>query len=105
MKEASDVTDEIARLLAEEGEHAETHDLPEGATPNRIGNTRSTVYSVRLNEDEVEALQRMAAARGLPASTLARLCIVERINANDGTDLRSIVRDEVRSAVRDALAG
>ena len=42
---------------------------------------------------------------GLPASTLVRTWILEGISADAGTDLRSIVRQEVRTAVREALAG
>jgi hypothetical protein len=68
------------------------------------GTTRSSVFSVRLNNDEIEALQRVAATAGLPASTLVRTWIHEGISAEVGTDLRSIVRQEVRTAVSEALA-
>ena len=44
--------------------------------PNR---GRSTVYSIRLNPDEVAALQSIADAAGVPGSTLARSWIVQRI--------------------------
>ena len=37
------------------------------------------MYSVRLDRDEVTALQTIADAVGLPPSTLARSWIVERI--------------------------
>jgi hypothetical protein len=99
------MTDDIVELLTTEGDHAETHDLPDDARPTRIGTTRSSVFSVRLNNDDIEALQRVAATAGLPASTLVRTWILDGISADAGTDLRSIVRQEVRSAVREALAG
>jgi predicted transcriptional regulator len=37
------------------------------------------VYSIRLNPDEVAALQSLAETVGVPGSTLARSWIVERI--------------------------
>ncbi len=45
--------------------------------PNR---GRSRVYSVRLNEDEYEAVQRVADAVHLPASTLVRSWILARLD-------------------------
>lgn len=71
--------EDIARLIAEEAEHSETASLPEGAMPAHRGHPRSTVFSVRLNEWEVESVQRIARQRGIPASTLVRSWIVARI--------------------------
>ncbi len=53
--------------------------IPEGAKVTRPNRGRSTVYSIRLNPDEVAALQSIADAAGVPGSTLARSWIVERI--------------------------
>lgn len=49
--------------------------------PNRV---RSTVYSIRFNVEEVAAIQELATAVGLPASTLVRSWIVERIRSERG---------------------
>jgi hypothetical protein len=98
---------DLDRLLREEAEHAEAHqDAPirEETTVSRPGHARSTVYSVRLNADEVAGLQELADEAGLPASTLVRSWIVERLRAHGETsDVRKIIHDEVQSAVRDAL--
>lgn len=98
---------ELEKLLREEAEHAETHqDEPAGpeTTVSRPGHARSRVYSVRLNPDEVTALQEHAENAGLPASTLVRSWIIERLRANgEAPDIRKLIHDEVQTAVRDAL--
>lgn len=99
------MSDDVAQLLATEGEHAENHPLPADAKPTRIGSPRSAVLSVHLNADEIEALNRVAATLNIPPSTLARTWILDGIRADEGTDLRTIVRQEVRDAVRAALSG
>jgi hypothetical protein len=49
------------------------------------------VYSVRLSELEAAALEAAAERAGVPASTLARAWIAERLAEDDGsTDLQSI---------------
>ena len=53
--------------------------ITEGAKVSRPNRGRSTVYSIRLNPDEVAALQSIADAAGVPGSTLARSWIVQRI--------------------------
>lgn len=58
-----------------------------------------------MGRPELAGLQRVAATAGLPASTLVRTWILDGISADAGTDLRSIVRQEVRTAVREAVAG
>lgn len=59
---------------------------------------------MRLSPDEVAAVQRIADESNLPASTLVRSWIVERINAEPAPDLRRLIHDEVRFAIREALA-
>lgn len=98
---------DLEKLLRDEAEHAETHqDAPAGPQTevSRPGHARSTVYSVRLNPEEVAGLQELAEETGLPASTLVRSWIVERLRSH-GTDpdIRKLIRDEVQTAVRDAL--
>lgn len=56
------------------------------------GHGRSKVYSVRLNQDEVEQVEQMAAHLGLPASTMVRSWIVERLAEDSDTTIESVVR-------------
>ncbi len=53
--------------------------IPNGAKITQPNRGRSTVYSIRLNLDEVAALETIADAAGVPGSTLARSWIVERM--------------------------
>lgn len=98
---------DLDALLRDEAEYAEQHkDAPAkpGTKISRPGHARSTVYSVRLNPEEVAALQALADTTGLPASTLVRSWIIERIRFQGASpDMRKLIRDEVREAVRDAL--
>ena len=68
----------LADRLAEIGDEAEAGEedqtdrpIPEHVKVTR-GNTRSKVLQVRLNPDEYAAIESIAEARGLPASTVAR---------------------------------
>jgi hypothetical protein len=73
---------DIEKVIDQETEASEDNrdaPIPDGATLSRPNRARSTVYSIRLDPDEVLALQAIADAAGLPASTLARSWIVERI--------------------------
>jgi len=73
---------EIEKLIDQETEASEANrdaPIPEGATITRPNRGHSMVYSIRLNPDEVVALQALADGVGLPQSTLARSWIVERI--------------------------
>ena len=78
---------EIERLVAEEAAASEANpDTPVPATSrlSRPNRARSIVYSIRLNPDEVAEVQALASTAGLPASTLVRSWIVERIRAEHG---------------------
>jgi hypothetical protein len=85
---------EFEQFLQDEAEHAEVNkDAP--LTPqtrvSRPGGQRARVYSIRLTESEVAALEAAAERAGVPASTLARAWIAERLAEDDGsTDLQSI---------------
>jgi hypothetical protein len=99
---------ELDKLLREEAEHAEQHaDAPadSGTTVSKPGHARSSVYSVRLNSDELAALQALAEETGIPSSALVRSWILERIRPGGGIrgELRQLIHDEVREAVQDAL--
>lgn len=53
------------------------------AEPTR-NRKRTLVYSVRLSPDESNAIQRVADARHLPASTLVRSWILDRLDVETG---------------------
>lgn len=99
--------EELAELLRQEAEHAEqTRDdpYPPNAKGTRPGRSRSVVYSVRLDPEEVAALERLAAQTGLPASSLVRSWIIENTSAGPVSEkVRRVIRDEVRDAVREAM--
>lgn len=101
------MTDNVETLLRDEAEHAEQQhnaEIGPDTTVSRPGHVRSTVYSVRLNPDEVAGLQTLADREGLPASTLVRSWIIERLRfGGESADIRQLIHDEVQSAVRDAL--
>lgn len=104
---------DIARLIDEEAEHAEVtreDPYPPGVIAERRNRARSTVYSVRLSDDEIAEIHRLARAVGVPASTLVRTWITERIahahSAKTPVDpaVRDAIRTEVEAAVKAALA-
>lgn len=68
---------EINKLLATEGKAAEAATTPSDGV--RANHNRSVVFSVRLNPDELEELQEHADRQGLPARTLARAWILQRM--------------------------
>ncbi len=81
------MSNHIQRLIAEEAAASETNrdaPIPANATVSRPNRARSTVYSIRLYPAEVAALQALADAVGVPASTLVRSWIAERVRAEQG---------------------
>ena len=75
---------DIEGFLKEEAEYAEAHmDAPEkpGTLALRPGLAKGKVFSIRLSEAEVAALEKTAGEVGVPASTLARSWITERLAA------------------------
>ena len=92
---------EIQRLVAEEAASSEANPdapVPANSSVSRPNRARSTVYSIRLNSEEVAEVQALAEAAGLPASTLVRSWIVERIRAEHGEV--SNAEAELRAAQR-----
>lgn len=83
----------IADELRAEAEAAEADpDAPArpGTVITRHGQ-RSRVYSLRLAESEINALEAAAERAGIPASTLARTWIAERLASDDDTaDVQAI---------------
>ena len=92
---------DVKKIIEAETEASEDNrdaPIPEDAKITRPNQGRSTVYSIRLNPDEVAALQSIADAAGVPGSTLARSWIVERIQ-EDRAGL-SDAEAELRAAQR-----
>lgn len=67
----------LARLR-EESERTRNDPYPAGSNPTRPNRTQ--VYSVRLSAEEQARVQSVAAAKHLPASTLVRSWILERLD-------------------------
>ncbi|MGV0816012.1 hypothetical protein ABQF34_29015 [Mycolicibacterium boenickei] len=75
-------TKKIAALLEEESAAIDAdRDAPitEATTVTR-GHGRSKTLQIRLNPEELEELERVAATRGLPTSTVAREAILRLIH-------------------------
>ncbi len=77
----------IDELLAVEGEAAERTPTPEDARGEHRNLGRSVMFSVRLHPDELAELQSYADTRGVPARTLARAWILERLRSELPGDL------------------
>lgn len=91
---------DLAALLAEEAEAAELNpDAPitEATTVTR-GHGRSKTLQIRLNPEELEELERVAASRGLPTSTVAREAILRLIRPAQlrSADARRLVESFAR---------
>lgn len=73
-----------------ESERTRDDELPEEglSRPNRA---HSRVHSVRLNEEEHAAVKELAAEYGIPASTLIRSWVVERLRARSNDSLETRV--------------
>jgi hypothetical protein len=102
------MNNELEQQLRDEAEANRDAPLPSDVVGTRPNLGRSTVYSVRLTADEVAAVQAAADRAGLPASTLVRSWIVERLNSSKPsvaeTTLRALIHEEVYAAVHEALA-
>ena len=84
----------ISDLIAAEAAAAEQNpDAPikAGSTITR-GHSRAKTLQVRLNDDELAALATLAAARGIPVSTLARDLLLGQLGAADTSTKALIAR-------------
>jgi len=84
----------ISDLIAAEAAAAEQNpDAPikAGSTITR-GHSRAKTLQVRLNDDELAALATLAAARGIPVSTLARDLLLGQLGAVDTSTKALIAR-------------
>ena len=68
----------LAERLQRESEQTKDDPYPAGADGRRPN--RQKVYSVRLSAEEEAEVVRVAAAERLPASTLVRSWILERLD-------------------------
>ncbi|MEO7422201.1 MAG: hypothetical protein ABIU87_07390 [Ornithinibacter sp.] len=68
----------LAEHLRRESEQTKDDDYPAGTTGRR--SNRQKVYSVRLSAEEEAEVQRVASEKHLPASTLVRSWILERLD-------------------------
>lgn len=98
--ERRETSDELRKLIEQEAESAEAArgqefdgPLPDHVKVSRPGRARSKVLQVRLNPDELDALEAIAARRDLPVSTIAR----EQI-------LKLLAQDEAAAAPGTVLA-
>ncbi len=69
----------LAEQLRRESEQTKDDAYPAGVTGRRPN--RQKVYSVRLSAEEEAEVQRVAATKHLPASTLVRSWILERLDS------------------------
>ncbi len=80
---------------AMESARAETERTRDDALPedtlSRPNRGHSRVYSVRLSEEEHAAVKELATEQGIPASTLIRSWIVERLRARSDESLTTRV--------------
>ncbi len=70
----------LAARVREESEQTRDAPFPPGVVPTRPNRLRTKVYSVRLSAEEQARVQRVADAKHLPASTLVRSWILERLD-------------------------
>ena len=87
----------LAEKLRDESEQTKDEDYPAGTTGRRPN--RQKVYSVRLSAEEEAEVQRVAAAKHLPASTLVRSWILERLDSERSPSGMAMTN---RSAMNDA---
>ncbi len=79
-----------------------TRDQPSRGMKRRTGT--SAVYSLRLPADQITKLQQVAAAAGIPPTVLLRQWVIERLDHDPDTTLRTLIHHEVYDAVTEALS-
>jgi hypothetical protein len=96
---------QLVEQIAAEAE-ATMHDpMPPGTVYTQPNRAKSVTFSLRLNPEEMAAVQQLAAERDVPASTLVRGWIVQRLAAASAapTDTAAVVarlEDDVRTLRR-----
>lgn len=77
---AKNIDPDFAAELRQESENSKDDPYPPKTEGNRPNRMRSQVYSVRLSAEEQAELRRVADTKHLPASTLVRSWILERLD-------------------------
>lgn len=97
---SEDVKD-IVEQIAAEAEATMDEPMPEGTAWTRPNRAKSATFSLRLNPDEVAAVQDLAREHGVSASALVRGWIIQRLTAegNAPTDTAAMV-DRLEADVR-----
>lgn len=73
--------------------------IPAHVKVNRPNRPRSKVLQVRLSPEEFDAVERIAASRALPASTVAREQLLAMIREAEPTNFGSHLGAELDAAV------
>ncbi len=96
--------EQAARIATEIDDSERSSDVPMDTTAMRAN--RSVVFTLRLNPDEIHAVNEAAENADLPPSTLVRAWILDRLKtaSSPQESLRAIVHEEVVAAVKEALA-
>lgn len=95
---------ELRQLIDDEAEHAEAHrrdPIPSDARGTRPNRAKSVTLTLRLNPDELAAVQALALERDVPASALVRGWIMQQLGAERRapTDTAAVV-DRLEADVR-----
>lgn len=86
----TDVSDQDLRAYRDEAERTRYEALSPDAT--RPAQQRAKVLSVRLTDDEFDALNRFANAVELPASALARGWILDQLRDRSESPIKTVER-------------
>lgn len=73
----TELTEELILAMREESERTKDLPYPPGTRGRRLN--RENVFSLRLTDEEQERLAAVAQAQHLPASTMARSWILQRL--------------------------
>lgn len=97
---------ELRDLIDQEAEHAEAMEvdqtdrpIPPRVTLSRPNRARNKILQVRLNPDELAAIERLAERRGLPVSTVAREKLLE-LAAEDSEPCDDVAAQLLAAAAR-----
>jgi len=84
---------QLVEQIAAEAEASMNDPMPPGTVYTRPNRAKSVTFSLRLNPDELAAVQQLADERDVPASALVRGWIVQRLAAerNTPTDTAMVV--------------
>jgi hypothetical protein len=84
---------QLVEQIAAESEATMNDPMPPGTVFTRPNRAKSVMFSLRLNPDELAAVQELAGERDVPASALVRGWIVQRLAAerNAPTDTAAVV--------------